>query len=209
MIKKKSIGTAVLILGLLAVVLVITWVRIYVGSRQAYGKGMHFLESRETVRAITYFDRSLHWYAPLNPYVEKSAKRLWEIGNHAQDQGDTKMALIAFQSIRQGFYAARSLWTPGKDWIRKCDLKINDMANGQATGGAEATGPDQAQIGPSIFWSVVVVVSFLVWFGSMIGFIVIGVGDKAWFRYDNPRALLWIALFLGFFVFWVLAMMKA
>ena len=209
MIKKKSIGTACLILGLLAMFLVLTWVRVYVGSRQAYGKGMGFLERRETVRAITYFDRSLHWYAPLNPYVERSAQRLWEIGTRAQEQGDTKMALIAFQSIRQGFYAARSLWTPGKDWILKCDAKINDLANGRARGGAEPPGHDQGVIGPSIFWSLVVVVSLLGWVGSVIGFIVIGMGAKGRFRYENSRALLWMALFMSFFAVWVLAMMKA
>jgi hypothetical protein len=206
--KKKSITTVGWIFGLLAVFLLIIWFRIYVGSKQDYGRGMGFLESDETIRAITYFDRSLHWYAPWNPYVEKSAQRLWEIGNRAQEQGETKTAIIAFQTIRQGFYAARSLWTPGKEWIRKCDLKINDMTNGQPTAPG-VTARNQAQIGPSVFWSVVVGVSLLGWVGSVIGFLVAGRRGQHPFRYKTSGTLLWMALFLAFFVSWVLGMMKA
>jgi hypothetical protein len=207
--KKKSITTAGWIFGLLAVFFLIIWFRIYVGSKQDYGRGMGFLERHETIRAITYFDRSLHWYAPWNPYVEKSAQRLWEIGNRAREQGETKTAIIAFQSIRQGFYAARSLWTPGKEWIRKCDMKINDMTVGQARGAPEVTARNQAQMGPSIFWSAVVGVSLLGWVGSVIGFLVAGRRGKHPFQHKTSETLLWTALFLGFFVAWVLAMMKA
>jgi hypothetical protein len=66
----KAASAAVLLL-------LILWVRVFYGSMQDYKTGETLLRENQTIRAITYFDRSLHWYAPLNPYVERSAKRLW------------------------------------------------------------------------------------------------------------------------------------
>jgi len=59
---------------------------------QDYKTAETLLKENQTIRAITYFDRSLHWYAPLNPYVEWSAKRLWEIGERAEQEKDPRLA---------------------------------------------------------------------------------------------------------------------
>jgi hypothetical protein len=76
---------------------------------QDYGTQGTFLKENQIIRAISYFDRSLHWYAPLNPYVQKSAQRLWEIGDRAERDGDLKLAFIAFSTIRSGFYGSREV----------------------------------------------------------------------------------------------------
>jgi len=70
---------------------------------QDYDTGETLLKGNEIIRAITYFDRSLHWYAPVNPYLERAATRLWEIGEQAEKAGDKRLALIAYESIRTGF----------------------------------------------------------------------------------------------------------
>jgi hypothetical protein len=56
-------------------VLLILWARVFYGSMQDYKTGDAFPREDLTIRAITYFERSLHCYAPINPYVERSAKR--------------------------------------------------------------------------------------------------------------------------------------
>jgi hypothetical protein len=86
----------------------------------------HFT-ANQYIKAITFFDRSIHWYTPFNPYVRKSAERLWEISKDAQKRGDIRLALIATRTIRRGFIAERSFYTPGRDWIEKCDLRIYDL----------------------------------------------------------------------------------
>ncbi len=41
--------------------------------------------------------------------------------------GKLDWANIAYSSIRSSFYSSRSLFTPGRDWINKCDDKIADL----------------------------------------------------------------------------------
>ncbi len=91
-----------MVLVTIAFVLIVLWARAFYGAMETYARGEKLLEEGQTIRAITYFDRALHWYAPLNPYVEKATLKLWEIGEKAEKAGDTRMALIAFESIRSG-----------------------------------------------------------------------------------------------------------
>lgn len=94
--KTQSIKKTYMILGLIAIFLIMVWARAFYGSMKAYHQGEIYLKGKQYIKAITFFDRSIHWYTPFNPYVRKSAERLWEIGNYAEGQGDIKLALIAY-----------------------------------------------------------------------------------------------------------------
>ena len=63
-------------------------------------------------------------YTPASPLVERSAQRLWDLGETAQQRGDVARALIAYRSLRSSFYAVSGLYAPGKEWIRRCDARI-------------------------------------------------------------------------------------
>ena len=183
--------------------LLILWVRVFYGSMQDYKTGETLLKENQTIRAITYFDRSLHWYAPLNPYVERSAKRLWEIGKRAEQEKDTRLALIAYESIRNGFYGASHLFTPGKDWIGRAEKKIHDLSSPEGRKEAHASKKNPH---PDALWSVVVVISFIGWIGSLAGFARWVLGkDKGPGRLQH-RAVLWIGLGVFFFGLWILGM---
>lgn len=191
----------VLLIGLVVLLfLVLVWARAFYGSRESFIKGEAFYKQGQTVRAITFFDRSIHWYTPFNPYVENSARRLWEIGEQAQRDGDDKLALIAFETIRSGFYGASHVVVPGKDWIARVDAKLHELG---------AAGEDVKDPHPDPFWSVVVVFSFLGWVGCAIGFIlgVMGPGRDSGKRW--AKGLKWTALSAAFFALWILGMFKA
>lgn len=216
--KYKYIKITCMILGLFAMVFIMVWFRAFYGSMKAYHEGETYLKEHQYIKAITFFDRSIHWYTPFNPYVQKSAERLWEIGNHAEGQGDIKLALIAFRTIRRGFYAASSFITPGKSWIEKCDLKISSlvMMDEKERDGKDGftslkkTIPQSQEIvGPSIFWSIILEIGFLGWIGSVIGFIIFILGRKGEGRYLHYPAFIWIGLTFIFFALWVVGMMKA
>ena len=117
--KSRFFKMACIILCLVAIGLMMVWVRAFYGSMQAYQQGEVYLEEKQYVRAVTFFDRSIHWYTPFNPYVRKSAERLWGIGEHAEKEGDVQLALIAYRTIRRGFYGASHFITPGMAWINK------------------------------------------------------------------------------------------
>jgi hypothetical protein len=191
----KAASVAVLLLFVL-------WGRVFYGSMQDYKTAETLLKENQTIRAITYFDRSLHWYAPLNPYVERSAKRLWEIGERAEQEKDPRLALIAYESIRNGFHGASHVFRPGKDWVQRAESKIHFLSSLMGTGESTAAKKDPQ---PDVLWSVVVVTSFLGWIGSLLGLIVVLFKEGE----ARRRGIYWLGLFSLCFVLWLVGMASA
>jgi hypothetical protein len=204
----KLLKTVSLILVVILLFFVVVWARALYGARESYHKGEAFLKEGDTIRAITFFDRSIHWYTPLNPYVEKAALKLWAIGEEAEKAGDKRLALIAYESIRNGFYGDTHLVTPGRKWIRKVDSKLAGLRRGEAEKGK--TSQPEAFSGkspyPDPFWSVVVVIGFLGWIGSLIGLIVVTF-KRGGVRTGN--GIIWLGFSFLCFVLWVAGMVKA
>ncbi len=199
--KRQRVSSAVAkALSVVVLLLLILWARVFYGSMQDYETGETLLRENQTIRAVTYFDRSLHWYAPLNPYVQKSAQRLWEIGEKAEKSGDTRLAVIAFGTIRSGLYGASYLITPGKDWIRKVDGKLHELG---------VAGKNVKDPHPNAFWSMVVVIGFFGWVGSVLGFILHVIGTVKDFRKKWVSAISWTVVFAAFFTLWIWGMFKA
>jgi len=197
--------------ALILLLLLILWGRVLYGSMQNYKTGETLLKQNQTIRALTYFDRALHWYAPLNPYAEKAVKRLWEIGEQAEKEGDLNMARFAFESIRNAAYGATHVFTPSKDWIERAELKIHELATGKRQG--EKGRIESYEFGssphPHGLWSLAVVLGFFGWVGSLAGFVRWVLGKDKRSAGVLRRPLLWVSLFLFFFGWWVLGMVLA
>jgi len=196
-----------------AITLILIWGRTYWGSAENYQAGIKHLEAQDYIKAITFFDRSLHWYTPLNPYIEKSVRHLWEIGLQAEQRGDVRLALIAIRTIRQGFYAARSFYTPGKEWIARCNIKIASLTakeiEERQTGGKAHALPDKSKdTEPDIFWTLVLEIGFLGWIGAVIGFLAHGLTGEA-LRLRARPAIFWGTAVIIFFSLWIVGMMRA
>jgi hypothetical protein len=218
-IQTRRIRTGLLILGLVAMALVMVWVRAFFDSMRAYQRGEAHLAQNQQVNAITFFDRAIHWYTPLNPYVQRSAERLWQISMEAEHQGDIRLALIATRTIRSGFYSATSVYTPGKDWIRKCDVRISELMAMERTNtrGVPSFSPESPAKSPerqkakhvSTFWRIIVEIGFLGWIGSTLGFIIFACQDDRKATFLTSRGLWWSSIALIFFALWILGMVKA
>ena len=205
-----------MVLGLIVIALILVWSRAFLGSVQAYHKGETFLEERQYVRAVTFFDRSIHWYTPFNPFVEKSAERLWEIGEQAEKEGDIQLALIAYRTIRNGFYGASHFAIPGKGWIKKSDEKIGALTKKKreevskdSTSLKEVLLEEQKNTSPVVLWTIVLEVGFLGWIGSFIGFIMSRMRQKKEDDYRASSGFLWLILTVCFFGLWIIGMIKA
>ena len=184
----------------------ILWVRVFYGSMQNYKIAETFLSENQTIRAITYFDRSLHWYSPFNPYVHKSAQSLWEIGDRAEREGDLKLAVIAFSTIRSGFYGSSHFFVPGKEWIERSEGRIRDLVRPEETA---KLLPDQKVTHPDAFWTVVLEIGLLGWIGSVFVLIFLWAGGvkEPKPRYGSP--LLWLIAAAACFSLWIMGMFKA
>lgn len=195
----KSLSLAVFLFFIL-------WVRVFYGSMQNYKIAETFLSENQTIRAITYFDRSLHWYSPFNPYVHKSAQRLWEIGDRAEREGDLKLAVIAFSTIRSGFYGSSHFFVPGKEWIERSEGRIRDLVRPEEKA---KLLPDQKVTHPDVFWTVVLEIGLLGWIGSLLGLIMAGMGRSKESRPPFVLIVSGITLAAICFSLWILGMFKA
>jgi hypothetical protein len=76
------------------------------------------------IDALTGYEYSIRMYLPLSPTVEKSAIRIWNLAESAENRDDPEKALLAYRSLRSAFYSTRWLIQPGQVWIDRCDKKI-------------------------------------------------------------------------------------
>jgi hypothetical protein len=199
-------------LGFVAFALV--WIRAYYGSMRAYEQAEGYLAKHQQIKAITFLDRSIHWYTPLNPYVAKSAQRLWEICEQAEQRGDVQLALIAARTIRRGFLGVRSFYVPGKDWINRCDKKIAALMSkalgDQDVNGDSAVASSTQQVPePDLFWTLILEVGLLGWIGSTIGFLMHGMTKGQTPMLRSRPAKFWGIMLIMFYTLWILGMVKA
>ena len=200
--------------GLCLVAFAVVWVRAFYGSRHAHRQGEAYLEKQQYIKAITFFDRSIHWYTPFNPYISKSAQHLWEIGVKAEQQGDIQLSLIAVRTIRRGFLGARSFYVPGEDWISRCDSKIVSlMAKGSGDqdvkGNTALSFSTQKSQEPDVFWTLILEVGLLGWIGSAIGFLMYGLAKGQTPKLRSRSAIFWGVMIIIFYTLWIVGMVKA
>jgi hypothetical protein len=185
-------------------------------SRREFMKGEGLAGKGETAEAILHFDRSIHWYFPLNPYVERSIRSLWDLGR-ALETKDRDMALRAYESIRGGLYAVRSFFQPHEDWIPKANERIAALRATSDTETNRLKGPEEAlkyhrglleaDERPRTGWVLLTEIGFFGWLGCTVLLIARGYNREG--RMNLARALPWMSGMVLFFLAWILGLLKA
>jgi hypothetical protein len=205
--------------GVFILFLVLVFAKVTINAHNEYQEGDKFFRAKDYKQAIIHFDRAIHWYSPGSKPVINSIQALWKIGTQADDQGDSNLALDAFQSIASSLYSARSFYTPHQEWIAKCEDRIATIRAKQG----EARSPNKGipfekrkeealkilrmKTAPDVFWSMMVEVGFLGWIGCAIGFILrVFIGKKG---FNSKRAFFWGVLIILFYTVWIVAMLRA
>lgn len=212
----KLLKHAAVILMIVLIILISVWIRAFIGAMKNYNKGKDSFDREQYIMAITFFDRSMHWYTPFNPYVERSAEYLWEISKQSEQINDKKMSIIALETIRNGFYSARSFYSPGINWIDRCETKIGSIDNSQKESILQEDNYDGKNTiyssnmeynDPNIFWTIILEVGLFGWIGSILGFIYFYLGA------DNNRYVrkyyLWILAAGVTYGLWIIGMIEA
>jgi len=210
-----------LIKGLLifAIFLLLVAGKVFYLQRSHFITGENFYREANWKAAIREYDFAMHFYMPWSPYIEKSARRLWQMGEMFERQNKLDWAVIPYSSIRSSFYASRSLFTPGKPWINKCDEKLADlnvkMLIKEGSLKAEEAGAEKTKFlhamrvdkAPNPLWSVLMGMSFFAWIGSIIFIIVKGFSNDGTLR--SRASFYGMASFSIAFILWVVALLKA
>lgn len=127
--RTRNIIANVTVIAVIALLLIggNTWWR----QRTKFHQGEAALAARDYMAAIAGYEAAIHMYTPGSHLVERSARRLWEMGGEFERVGDLERALIAYRALRSSFYAARWLMQPGEEWIAACDRKITEILRRQ------------------------------------------------------------------------------
>jgi hypothetical protein len=205
--------------GVFILFLVLVYAKVIINAQNEYQEGDKFYRTKDYKQAIIHFNRVIHWYSPGSKPVANSIQALWEIGTQAENQGDSDLALDAFQSITSSLYSARSFYTPHQEWIAKCEDRIATIRAKQE----EVRSPNKEipfekrkeealkilrmKTAPDVFWSMMVELGFLGWIGCAIGFILrVFIGEKG---FKSKRAVFWGVLIIFFYALWIVAMLRA
>jgi hypothetical protein len=127
--KVKTIVVNAAFIALISIVLL--WGNTLYRQYAQFEKGERGVAAGDFLAAVSGYESAIHMYTPLSPLVERSAVRLWELGELALQRGDQQRALIAYRSLRSSFYAVAGINTPGQEWIRKCDGRIAQLLQPQ------------------------------------------------------------------------------
>tara|TARA_B100000315_G_scaffold41491_1_gene36400 strand:+ start:20621 stop:21277 length:657 start_codon:yes stop_codon:yes gene_type:complete len=213
---KKNIYKAAIVV---IIMLLIVIAKVYYRSMDEFDKGEEAFKKQDMNKAITHFQRSIHWYTPFNKYVAGSAEKLWEIGNRAEKQNNTELALLAYRNLRSSFYAVRSFYTPYKEWINKCDERISSLVAVQETPfepekkksfeqrKAEALKILKTDKAPHVGWSIFLEIGFIGWVTCTVMFILkVFTGIKG---FEGRKALFWGPFIILFYAMWIIGMMNA
>lgn len=201
------------------IVLSIVAVRVFYLQRAHYMEAERHFASGELKLAVREYGTAIGLHFPLSPYTSRSAQRLWNMGREFEEGGELLRAQAAFSEIRSSFYGVRSLYTPGRDWIEKCDERIAHIRATMLLEEGRITPEEfdetrakhlavlRTDRAPAPLWSAAAGVFFASFMASVVFVIFRGLGPDG--RPVKRTALAGFAAAACFFALWVLSLFMA
>ena len=219
LISYKLTMDIVLIFLLLVIMFFAIWTRALIGSKKNFVEAEKYFNEQQYIKAITFFDRSMHWYIPFNPYIDKSAESLWEISEQAEQINDERLHLFAIETIKNSFYSSRSFYTPGTEWIKRCDDKIQNIIKNKneeifkVKDEIESQDKTDKQVivynDPDILWTIVLEIGLFGWIGAVLGFIFYYLRPYLKTRKYIHNYWFWILVAAVSYSIWIIGLIKA
>lgn len=116
--------TVITIMTGLMITLCLICANVWQRQQSQYREGVAGEQRNDFMVALTGYESAIRMYLPWSPTVERSAQRIWALGQAAEKRHNPEQALIAYRSLRSALYATRWLMQPGQDWISRCDSRI-------------------------------------------------------------------------------------
>ena len=127
--KVKTVAANAAAICVICIVLI--WGNTLYRQHVQFDKGEKGYRASDFPSAVAGYEAAIHMYTPGSSLVDRSAQRLWEIGQMTELSGDIPHALIAYRALRSSFYAVSGIYSPGKEWIARCDARIAALVKAQ------------------------------------------------------------------------------
>jgi hypothetical protein len=199
------------IAALVGLVLGAIAVRVVTSSAAELRAADQYRAAGELESAVVHYRRAARWYAPGSPFHVEALAKLSTIGAQAERAGDSELALSAYRAIRAAIMAARSFYIPEQERLRAADERIASlmaalpapaMDAGKSRGQlrAEHLALLRADPGPSVLWTVVLLIGFGAWVSGAFAFTLRAIDEHD--RLIRREAVRWAAVIaLGFGLF--------
>ncbi len=214
-LKKKIISIVMCILLMIGLI----YLKVAFSSRQQFQQAEAAFNNKDYSLAVRHYERAILWYLPIGGSVQDAAKKLWHIAETLEPT-DKKGALEAYRALRSGFYATRSFYTPGEDWIDRANVKIAHLMAEETLYSEEDRNKSLAQkteealailnkpMKPDTFWSIALGIGFIGW--------VSGVSLFIWFAFKKEgtqlilrQSIKWGSVIIIFYALWIIGMARA
>ncbi|MFH0903449.1 MAG: hypothetical protein V2A73_22700 [Pseudomonadota bacterium] len=174
----------------------------------AYGRG-------EVEEAIAAWRRAARWYSPAAPHVRVAYGRLESVAREAEQRGDSRQALAAWQAIRSSCLSTRSFYVPYADHLAVANERIAALM-------ASMEGPDadpgkteeerrawhQALLSrdpsPSVGWTLVALLGLAGWIGGAVLFAFKGISPEE--KLNRRAAIRAVVLIAAGLLTWMLGL---
>lgn len=171
------------------------------------------LAATQPDRALDHYERVIHWYVPFLSLSDQAAEKMWAYAFSFEQRGNIEKALNTYRVLRGAFYAARSLYTPGKHWIHQCNEKISSLmaskpaySENEQKKSYEQRKTEYLKLlsrdkPPHPEWALLTEISFTGW--VLCSFLFIFKGFTATGTFQTQPALRWAGGWLVCYGFWV------
>lgn len=192
--------------------------KVYFSSRGEFRLAEGALSNGEYREAITHYERAILWYLPIGGFVDASAQGLWDIGVMFEEE-DKKLSLETYRTLRSSFYATRSFYTPGEQWIDRTNKKIallmaqeppyseEDKKKSVEQRRKEALAILERPMKPNPAWSIILEIGFWGWVSGTFLFIFRSFGPD--YKIIPRQGIFWGGVVILFYAMWIIGMMKA
>lgn len=192
--------------------------RVVWSARAELHEAEQLIAAHDPDAAIVHLRRAARWYAPLSPFHVRALERLRELGQAAEQAGETDRALSAYRALRGAILATRSTYVPERAQLEAANQRIAALMAKQDPPGMDAGKSERQRYeehlalltpipGPSVFWSCVLLGGFVCWVGAAFALSIRGLdGEERWVPRECKR---WGSLIVIGFSLFVLGMALA
>jgi tetratricopeptide (TPR) repeat protein len=204
---------APLILSLVCVLILSTLAKVYLNSRDEFILAEELVSKNNVAEAVAHYERSLQWHVPGSNLQDRAAEGLWNVAQKFETEKDFENAINAYRLLRGAFFSVRSFYTPGQDWILRCNEKIAVlMAAKPATSESEKSKSYEERLAeyrsllarqkpPKTSGALVAVFGFLGWIACTVFFIIFAMNKSG--EIQSRPALIWGGGFILFYSLWI------
>ncbi|MBT7935584.1 MAG: hypothetical protein HN722_05225 [Nitrospina sp.] len=197
----------------LTILILLTCVKILMTGKNEFLLAEDHLAKNELSKAVNHYERAMRWFLPFSHTPYQAAEKLWKIAQNQQTQNQSMEALKTYRILRGAFYSVRSIYTPGKKWIRLCNEKIAHLMavkfieshEQQKTTFAEKKSEYldllETDRPPFTFASIMNAIGFFGWTASVLLFIFKALSPQGHLK--KRPAILFTSTFLLFYSIWI------